>query len=63
MGCEKQGKKKPGSFLFKKRRSQAVSSFLNTNDCFFAPCGTQILDLFLKVLDPKKISGQSDKLE
>ena len=65
MGCEKQGAKKQGHCYSK--REEAAWSLLSLNNnypVFLHPafCKKQGPD-FLKVPDPKKISGRPDKLE
>ena len=55
MGCKKQGAKKQGHCYSKREEAKLLLLFLNSSDSYFGP--------FFKVPDPKKISGQPDKLE
>ena len=59
-GCKKQG------HCYSKREDISMPLlFLNNNDPVFCTLlfATHIVDLFFKVPDPKKPSGQPDKLE
>ena len=64
MGCKKQGAKKHGHWYSKEKKQPGLFSFWITMTLFFAPCflvKSRVPD-FLKVQDPKKISGPPDKL-
>ena len=66
MGCKKQGGAKNWVIVIQKeKRSGCLFSFWIKMTLFICTLlfATHILDLFLKVPDPKKISGRPDKLE
>ena len=63
--CQKAGCKKPGHCYSKRKRQPGLFSFWITMTLIFAPCflaKNRVPD-FLKVQDPKKISGWPDKLD
>ena len=64
MGCKKKGWEKQSHYYSKRQKGQLPLLFLNNNDLVFCTllCAPHILDCFFKVPDPKKISGQPDKL-
>ena len=63
--CQKAGCKKPGHCYSKRKRQPGLFSFWITMTLIFAPCflaKNRVPD-FLKVQDPKKISGRPDKFD